>query len=103
MSKKYISASDSLRSGQLDRMVAKIKDRGSPMTPDPKPVTIRLKGKAYKELQLAVLRRDDFTCQKCNRHTLAPPHHVKLLSRGGSDEMSNMVTLCVLCHSKEHR
>ena len=29
MSKKYVSASDSLRSGQLDRMVAKIKDRGT--------------------------------------------------------------------------
>jgi len=71
---------------------------------DPKPEKpIRLKGKAYKQLQIAVLERDNFTCQKCYCHTDSPPHHILLRSRGGSDILGNLITLCRECHEKEHR
>ena len=69
----------------------------------PKNKPIRLKGKKYKALQYAVLKRDDFTCQKCGCWTTAPPHHIKFRSSGGSDTMENMITLCMKCHEKEHR
>ena len=71
--------------------------------PDPKPTTIRKGGRAYRQLQVLVLRRDNFTCQKCGRHTLAPPHHIIKRSQGGSDTMDNLVTLCMDCHEREHR
>jgi len=80
---------------------------------NPKPVTIRLKSAAYKRLQIAVLERDFFTCQKgvtfkpeekrCGQHTAAPPHHKIKRSQGGSNTMENLVALCVKCHDKEHR
>lgn len=77
------------------------------MTEDPKPTTLRLYDWAYKRLQIAVLERDSFTCQKCGQHTTAPPHHKRKRSRGGSDTMENMITLCgpleIDCHAKEHR
>ena len=73
------------------------------MNPCPKQKPIRLKGKAYKDLQVAVLKRDNFACISCGRHTEAPPHHVIFRSQGGSDTMENMVTLCMECHEKEHR
>ena len=79
---------------------------------------IRLKGKAYKKLQYAVLERDGFACRgiikygerqglwaerRCGVNTYAPPHHVIKRSQGGSDTMDNLITLCTDCHTKEHR
>ena len=65
-----------------------------------KPV-IRLKrgSKAYKDLQKAVLERDNCTCQECGGYTEAPPHHTEKISQGGSDTLDNMVCLCVECHN----
>ena len=61
---------------------------------------IRLKGKAYEDLQGAVLKRDRNICQQCNRWNENPPHHVKKRSQGGQDVIENMVTLCIVCHDK---
>ena len=73
----------------------------------PKNKPIRLKGEKYKELQYAVLKRDDFICQECGCCTFAPPHHIKFRSAGGDDSMENMITLCGPlendCHRKAHR
>ena len=71
--------------------------------PCPKTKPIRLKGKAYKDLQIAVLRRDNWQCDECGMYTEAPPHHVIFRSQGGSDTMENLITLCMECHEKEHR
>lgn len=70
--------------------------------PQPKTKIIRLTGKAYKQLQKAVLERDNFTCRKCGCYTNAPPHHRIKLSQGGSDILDNLETLCLDCHAKEH-
>jgi len=61
---------------------------------------IRLKGKAKKDLQIAVLSRDRFACQQCFAYTEAPPHHIKKVSQGGEDIIDNMVALCIVCHDK---
>ena len=76
------------------------------MNPQPKQNRIRLKGVAYKKLQLAVLERDGFVCQECGRHTENAPHHIKYRSQGGSDTMENLILLCGPleedCHAKAH-
>jgi hypothetical protein len=46
-------------------------------------------------------------CAHCGKHTLEPEHHMKLKSRGGSDDPQNLVQLCGRfeddCHGKVHR
>ena len=59
---------------------------------------IRLTGQKKKDLQFAVLERDNFTCRQCDEWTQSPPHHIKKISQGGDDIMENMVTLCITCH-----
>ncbi len=58
-----------------------------------------------------VLRRDNYTCTSCGwRHEEWNPsdprhlelHHVEPHVRGGENEESNLVTLCVVCHDKVH-
>ena len=69
---------------------------------------IRLNRTAYRKLQEKVLERDDYTCQLglCRErgYTLPidPPHHIVYKSRGGSDTMDNLITLCHYCHSQVH-
>ena len=63
---------------------------------------IRLSKHKYKQLQLAVLERDNFACQHCHRYTEAPPHHIIYRSQGGDDSMENLITLCMYCHRKVH-
>jgi ATP-dependent DNA helicase RecQ len=52
-----------------------------------------------------ILRRDKFKCveceQPCNRDE-ADIHHLLPRSAGGSDEPSNLVTLCDGCHAAHH-
>ena len=75
-----------------------------------KPI-LRLKrgSKAYKDLQKAVLERDNYTCQECGKsvwhpilRSYAPPHHKIKLSQCGSDTLENMEAICMNCHAKEH-
>jgi len=67
---------------------------------------IRLSRHKYKQLQIAVLERDGFTCQYCGRHTEASPHHRRYRSQGGDDSLENLITLCGPlendCHRKLH-
>jgi len=74
--------------------------------PNFKTKVVRLKDKAYKALQMAVLERDNFTCQACGRRTKNSPHHIIYRSHLGSDTLGNMITLCGPlendCHRKIH-
>ena len=57
----------------------------------------------WDEIRRTVLRRDGGRCQECGtrQHPLHV-HHIVSLSRGGSDDPSNLVTLCEDCHSQYH-
>jgi len=72
----------------------------------PKKKPIRLKRHKYKQLQIAVLERDNFKCQYCDCYTENAPHHIIYRSHGGDDSMENLITLCGLfennCHWKLH-
>lgn len=67
---------------------------------------------AWRRIRQEVYRRDDWKCQDCGVQTLslsrsrAEPkrrvqaHHIIARRNGGTDELSNLVTLCMSCHHK---
>ena len=69
-------------------------------------------GKSYQEgdgagfynVKAAVLSRDNYTCQICGKkHEQLEVHHIVFKSQGGSNSMSNLVSLCCDCHEKIHK
>jgi hypothetical protein len=65
----------------------------------------RLLKQAYADVD----RRDSHCCRVCHKRVggigmlyAAHHHHIEFLSRGGKHETSNLVTLCVRCHSDVH-
>jgi 5-methylcytosine-specific restriction endonuclease McrA len=61
---------------------------------------------AYKLWRIEVFKRDDFTCQKCNKRGGGiTAHHIKLFCEYENlrFEVDNGMTLCRRCHINEHR
>lgn len=57
------------------------------------------------KLRYEILERDAFTCQDCRaeRGTVRlQVHHVLMVSQGGTNDPSNLVTLCEDCHAGRH-
>lgn len=54
------------------------------------------------ETRQAVLERDGFCCAHCGDTEQLHIHHRLPRSKGGSDELPNLVTLCAQCHVNEH-
>lgn len=51
-----------------------------------------------------VLWRDNYTCQQCKKKNgILNVHHIVYRSNGGSDDESNLITLCEDCHHKLHQ
>jgi 5-methylcytosine-specific restriction endonuclease McrA len=54
-----------------------------------------------------VFERDDFQCQNCGRSTLHDPtvklnvDHIIAITKGGSDDLSNLQTLCSRCNQQK--
>lgn len=68
-------------------------------------------GKGYQEgdaagfynVKAAVLSRDNYTCQICGeKDSKLEVHHIQFRSKGGSNMMDNLVTLCRDCHKQIH-
>lgn len=68
-------------------------------------------GKGYQEgdaagfynVKAAVLSRDNYTCQRCGKkNSKLEVHHIQFRSKGGSNRMDNLVTLCCDCHKRIH-
>ena len=68
-------------------------------------------GKGYQEgdaagfynVKAAVLSRDNYTCQICGeKDSKFEVHHIQFRSKGGSNRMDNLVTLCRDCHKQIH-
>ena len=57
----------------------------------------------YLALKQRVYDRAGRLCERCGtgRRRLTP-HHRKLLSQGGRDEITNMLSLCSICHDEVH-
>jgi 5-methylcytosine-specific restriction endonuclease McrA len=62
----------------------------------------------FLEVRTAVLKRDGYRCVNCGQTgTELHVHHIIPRSEGGTNDLSNLVTLCAKCHSiqdaKGHR
>jgi len=64
---------------------------------------------AWLKLRAVVLGRDDYRCRRCRR--MMPPselvvHHKRWVSRGGNDNVKNLLTVCQQplggCHAAYH-
>ena len=51
----------------------------------------------WEQIRAAVLHRDG-RCMNCGVVMGLAPHHIISKGAGGSDEMSNLITLCMVCH-----
>lgn len=60
----------------------------------------------FENTKAMVLNRDNYTCRHCKgRHkdSKLEVHHIVFRSQGGSDEESNLITLCHTCHTDLHK
>lgn len=65
---------------------------------------IRYIGKAedLKPVEIkSVLKRDNYTCQKCGSIENLTIDHIKPLSKGGNNDLENLQTLCLECNQKK--
>ena len=50
-----------------------------------------------------ILERDDGKCRDCGvEYEVMHVHHIVPRKAGGTDDESNLVTLCTSCHTIEH-
>lgn len=59
----------------------------------------------FENTKAMVLNRDNYTCQCCkgkHKDSKLEVHHIVFRSHGGSDEESNLITLCHTCHKDLH-
>ena len=63
---------------------------------------IKLSPAEYLSLHYQVLKRDGWRCQECGSLNNLQVHHQKPRSQLGSDTITNLITLCALCHGKRH-
>jgi 5-methylcytosine-specific restriction endonuclease McrA len=52
----------------------------------------------YKRVRAEVLQRDYFTCHYCGQEANTVDHLIPI-SKGGTDEATNMVAACIKCNS----
>lgn len=58
----------------------------------------------YDNIKAYILTRDKYTCQCCKtKKGTLHVHHIIYRSKGGSDEIENLITLCETCHKKLHK
>ena len=57
----------------------------------------------YDNIKAYILTRDKYTCQCCKtKKGTLHVHHIVYRSKGGSDEIENLTTLCEYCHKNLH-
>lgn len=78
-----------------DHVVVNVEAMNPPATP-----AAKANRKAVtRSLALAVFDRDGYACKHCGTRQSLTVDHVIPVSRGGSDEMDNLQTLCGPCNS----
>ncbi len=69
-----------------------------------------VRGKGYQKpnrldenLRLATLMRDNFECMQCSKTKIRlEAHHIIERGQGGKNTISNLITLCEICHKDVH-
>ena len=59
----------------------------------------------YHDIRYFVFARDSYTCQVCKKKDkILQTHHIVYISKGGSNRVDNLITVCTDCHtSKNHK
>ena len=60
-----------------------------------------MKSLAWSEKQTAVLERDGHRCRLCNSDTKPEVHH-RTYDNVGKESLSDLTTLCHICHKQYH-
>ena len=59
-------------------------------------------GRPWRRLKAEIHKRDDWTCKCCGRVTTELElDHIVNVAQGGTDDESNLQSLCVPCHKKK--
>jgi len=53
---------------------------------------------SWPEIRHEILRRDKCCCQVCGKERSGQVHYVIPRSKGGTNDFSNLITLCGKCH-----
>ncbi|NYZ77495.1 HNH endonuclease [Candidatus Micrarchaeota archaeon] len=57
----------------------------------------------WNEIRKKVYRRDSWTCRRCGATGVeVHAHHIVPFSKGGSDKLDNLETVCKDCHISIH-
>jgi hypothetical protein len=125
---RFLNRKNSRKSGRIPPSIKAKKDaivRTITRLPLPTPTLIRLEnayfdfqamddptitGKGYqqgamlyqKNYKSAAKTRDDFKCRVCGQSEKLQIHHIKPTSKGGTDRLSNLMTLCETHHWQHH-
>lgn len=57
--------------------------------------------KVRNDLALALIERDGYICQECDSQSELTIDHIMPISKGGSDDLSNLRFLCRRCNSSK--
>ena len=58
---------------------------------------------AWKRMRSEALKRDGFRCVRCERkNDRLIVHHIVERKNGGLDALSNLETVCGICHALDH-
>ena len=125
---RFLNRGNSIKSGRIPPSIKSKKEaivRTIRKLPLPTPVLIRLEdayfdfqamddptitGKDYqqgdllyqKNFKSACKTKDGFKCQVCGTSDELQVHHIKAKSKGGTDRLSNLMTLCKTHHWEHH-
>jgi hypothetical protein len=69
----------------------------------PTPSRMRVQARAHipEKVRWEVWERDGFCCAHCHQRRFLTLDHIVPVSKGGSDELSNLQTLCRSCNSRK--
>lgn len=62
----------------------------------------RLEGAEYTQIRKKVLSRDGYQCINCDSTENLEVHHIVPLSKSGTNEISNLASVCPDCHYQIH-
>lgn len=58
---------------------------------------------SYHDIRYFVFARDNYTCQVCKKkNKILNTHHIIYRSHGGTDRVSNLISVCTDCHTYEN-
>jgi 5-methylcytosine-specific restriction endonuclease McrA len=58
--------------------------------------------RTYERNKQLMYRRDGWKCRHCGSRSMLTPHHLIFQGHGGTDDLENLLCLCMKCHDDVH-